>query len=344
MKSKIIYLDKMNQLRFNDRDCLIIYDKAISKLNPKFNKWISQQKLTYKVSSGESLKSLDSFARHIKNILNKIQGYNKNKIHIVAIGGGTLGDFVGFVASIVKRGVPLVQVPTTWLSCCDSAHGGKNALNVNAKNQLGTFYFADEIIIVKELLSSLSTQQEKEGLGEYIKTSWIQKTPLFKNLTRAKKIDSDWLWKNLPYAIKVKNSIVKKDPFEQNGPRHWLNLGHTLGHILENYYAFPHGVAVAHGLIFTLNWSFNKKWIDHKEYTKLSSTIPDFLQKELEKQKRQVPFIDKQSFFQLAQKDKKIYSTQKIQFVFLKGLFKPHLKKVHLNDYYNEAVKQGWAT
>lgn len=215
LTSKLIYLDKMNQLKFHNRDCLIIYDRSLPNLNLKFKKWLSKQKLTYGVSAGESLKSLNSLSKHIKVILDKIQGYSKNKIHIVAVGGGTVGDFVGFTASIIKRGIPLIQIPTTWLSCCDSAHGGKNALNVSGKNQLGTYYFAKEIILVKELLDSLTPQQEKEGLGEYIKTSWIKKSPLFKNLTNIKKIDAQWLWKNLPHAIKIKNEIVKKDPFEK---------------------------------------------------------------------------------------------------------------------------------
>ena len=93
---------------------------------------------------------------------------------LVSFGGGSIGDLSGFVASIYKRGVPLIHIPTTWLSALDSAHGGKNALNFSkVKNLVGTYYFPEQVYIVKEILNQLPEEREREAYGEVLKMAIV---------------------------------------------------------------------------------------------------------------------------------------------------------------------------
>ena len=109
------------------------------------------------VEGGETLKNLKNFPRQLDGILKEWPQPISRNHTLVVFGGGSLGDFGGFVASILKRGVNLIHIPTTWLAAMDSAHGGKNALNVaGVKNQVGTFYPAHKVFIVKEVLNALT--------------------------------------------------------------------------------------------------------------------------------------------------------------------------------------------
>ena len=146
-----------------------------------------------------------------------------------------MGDLTGFISSIYKRGVSLIHVPTTWLAALDSAHGGKNALNVSGiKNVVGTYYFSKAVFIVEEILQTLPLKQKHLAFGELLKIALIDGGELYRSL----KQNPNWqksLWKVfLKKGIAAKMKIIRKDPFEKKSIRSVLNFGHTVGHILEN--------------------------------------------------------------------------------------------------------------
>lgn len=163
---------------------------------------------------------------------------------IVAIGGGSVGDTVGFAASIFKRGVTVLHVPTTLIAQVDSSIGGKTAINLDGvKNAVGSYHFGDTLIDV-DFLRTLDEEQMTSGYGEIIKYAMLDE-----NVSAVYDNDKQ----NLPDLIKkcvdCKQYICEIDPFCVN-VRNLLNLGHTVGHAMELSYGIPHGVAVANGLYY----------------------------------------------------------------------------------------------
>ena len=269
MSTKVKYchqLPKVNNQKFS----LLIYDQILSA-HPKIQKWIDKFPQKYSVKSGETLKDIQHFPRHIENISRWLGTVE----HVYVLGGGSVGDFGGFVASVLRRGVPVTQIPSTWLAALDSAHGGKTALNVGGfKNQIGTFHFPKEVWIVKTILETQPVERLIEASGEFMKTALLGGENLITKL-------SNWNWKkgkvkfsDLKSFIEVKYSIVKNDPHETKGLRYKLNLGHTMGHVWEAHLKIPHGLAVFHGLLFDLAWSVQKKLMNAERSLKLMDQNP----------------------------------------------------------------------
>jgi 3-dehydroquinate synthetase len=174
---------------------------------------------------------------------------------LVVVGGGTIGDLGGLAAALHRRGIPLVNVPTTWLAQADSAVGGKVAVDLPAaKNGVGTFWPAWSIVEDADVLASLSIDQRRDGIAECLKAGLIA-DPLLWQLVETRGVgavegsDASATYAMTERAVRVKLDIVDRDPFE-SGERRKLNLGHTLGHALEieSGYTFGHGAAVALGL------------------------------------------------------------------------------------------------
>lgn len=167
---------------------------------------------------------------------------------VVAVGGGSVGDTVGFAASIYKRSVKLLHVPTTLLAQIDSSIGGKTALNVGlVKNAVGTFYTADTLVDVA-FLDTLPKKQWTSAQGEVLKYRML-----------SNKIDDVFLKGNWAEIIKscanYKQEICNVDPFDKD-QRKILNFGHTIGHAMELSKRMPHGEAVANGLYYELALAF----------------------------------------------------------------------------------------
>lgn len=178
------------------------------------------------------------------------------KIFIVALGGGVVGDLAGFVAAIYKRGVPLIQVPTTFLAQIDSAIGGKVAIDLPvAKNLIGAFCQPRLVFSDVAALKSLSARQLKNGLAEAIKYGAIKDRPLFafieKNCAKILRGDLKSLAHIVSVCSAIKAGIIEKDERETLGLRTVLNFGHTIGHGIEaacSYDCYQHGEAVALGM------------------------------------------------------------------------------------------------
>ena len=142
------------------------------------------------VAAGESLKTL----ARVERLADRVLDCRASKpLTIVAVGGGSIGDAVGFLASILWRGVDLWHVPTTLLAMVDSAHGGKTAVNLGrAKNQLGTFYPADRVVLVEEALETLPIEQRRDGLVELVKGLWLGDSDALELLERDGGIGEFW--------------------------------------------------------------------------------------------------------------------------------------------------------
>ena len=184
--------------------------------------------------------------------------------HIVALGGGVVGDITGFAAHIIKRGCPFVQIPTTLLAQVDSSVGGKTAINSAAgKNLVGAFHQPALVLIDPEILSTLPTRQLTAGFAEIVKYGLIDDPAFFAfcadNLDNFFAGDSDIRAQAIIRSVQSKARIVAADETERTGTRALLNLGHTFGHALEADTGFSdrlfHGEAVAAGMALAFRYS-----------------------------------------------------------------------------------------
>jgi 3-dehydroquinate synthase len=332
-------------LGYKPEKYLVIYDSRLRKQDG-FKKWVSDFKFTYPVNGGESLKDLNSFSGHLKKIFKEVSPFSARSLCVVGVGGGSVGDFVGFLSSVIKRGVPLIHIPTTLLAAMDSAHGGKTALNVgDVKNQVGTFYPADGILIVKSLFEGLPPLQIESASGELAKMALIEGGKLFQRFAAEFRPDLDTLWEFLPDVIEAKYKVVEKDPFERTGERQVLNLGHSLGHALESYYSLAHGVSVAHGLVFALQWSEHQGYFSTQaleETLKLLEEKTGVLRpKEFA---RKFKSMSRSKLAKYIAEDKKLTDARHLNFIFIEKVGLAFRKAVTLESFLTETQRQGWTS
>ena len=182
---------------------------------------------------------------------------------VIALGGGVIGDLTGFAASIAKRGVDFIQIPTTLLSQVDSSVGGKTGINTShGKNFVGTFHQPRLVIADADLLASLPLRERRAGYAEIVKAALIGDRPLFDRLEAAGEtaLDGETLSEAVAAAVAFKARIVAEDEREA-GARALLNLGHTFGHAFEAEApkdSIRHGEAVAAGLALAFGFSVHK--------------------------------------------------------------------------------------
>jgi len=211
-------------------------------------------KLIAPINSGESIKNLELVTGLWTKLL--INGFTRKSI-LIGVGGGSLLDVVSFTASTYMRGIPLYLIPTTLLAMADASVGGKNGINFNGKNIVGTIYIPEKTIIDVSFIKSLPLMEIKFGVVEIIKHGIIKSKGLIDLIsTNSEKIigkDIDFIEKLIYESIRIKLFIIKNDLFENN-QRRVLNLGHTFGHAIEilSNYTVPHGEAVAKGLIIAM--------------------------------------------------------------------------------------------
>ncbi len=187
---------------------------------------------------------------------------------LIALGGGVVGDMVGFAAASYQRGVPFIQVPTTLLSQVDSSVGGKTAINHPlGKNMIGAFYQPRLVLADIATLDTLPDRELKAGLAEVIKYGLIRDLPFLDwieaNLERLLARDQDALAEAVERSCRNKAEVVAADETEQ-GERATLNLGHTFGHAIETglgYGEWLHGEAVAAGAVMAAELSRRLGWL-----------------------------------------------------------------------------------
>jgi len=205
----------------------------------------------------------------------------QRRLFIVALGGGVVGDLSGFVASVYKRGIPYIQVPTTLLAQVDSAIGGKTAVDLlQGKNLVGAFYQPSLVYSDVKTLLTLSARQVSAGLAEVIKYGIIKDPQLFDYLESKYREIFSFRPRVLEFIIarssKIKADIVSRDEREEKGLRTVLNFGHTAGHAIEaaSYYRiYNHGEAVALGMLVAADISRRIGLISDAALVKIESLI-----------------------------------------------------------------------
>ena len=245
----------------------IILDKNIPN---KYKKKIKKNLRSYKVYTKEYLpkENLKSFGKAnslVEELLEK--KFNRNDA-IIAVGGGIIGDFAGFVASILKRGVNFINLPSTLLSQVDSSIGGKTGVNSKSgKNLIGSFYQPRLVISELAFLKSLPRRELVCGFGEVLKYALIKDKSFFK-----------WIKKNSKIILEGKNSKILKNTIikscknkvyfvtadeKEKGKRMLLNFGHTFAHGIEAANNFSkrinHGEAVLIGMLLATKLSVKKR-------------------------------------------------------------------------------------
>jgi 3-dehydroquinate synthase len=211
------------------------------------------------VPAGEASKSWGELGRLIDRLL--ALGVERSD-HILAFGGGMIGDLAGFAAAILKRGCSFVQVPTTLLAQVDSSVGGKTAINVGAgKNLVGAFHQPAAVFIDPSTLDTLPERELRSGYAEVVKYGLIGDPGFFAwceaNGAALLAGDPGARLHAIETCVRAKAAIVAEDERETKGRRALLNLGHTFGHALEaeSGFALLHGEAVALGMVLAFRFS-----------------------------------------------------------------------------------------
>ena len=221
--------------------------------------------------SGERIKCF----KFLEILLNKFLSKRIDRqTLIVCIGGGVIGDLVGFVSSTLLRGLNFIQIPSTLLSQVDSSIGGKNGINTkHGKNLIGSFYQPQLVISDIDFLTTLPKREVICGYGEILKHSLISNKKLFKFLNKNFKnilaCRKPYIVKAIFESCKIKKRIVEEDEREKN-TRKVLNFGHTFGHAYEASLGFSrklnHGEAIILGMSSALKFCKLNKILSSRDY------------------------------------------------------------------------------
>ena len=274
-----LFINKIIDKYINHKDVVIITNTKIAKLHlDVVKKSLKNFKVkTLVLPDGEKYKNITT--------LNKIHNYLiKNKLNrdltIVALGGGVIGDLVGFASDTFLRGVNLIHIPTTLLAQVDSSIGGKSGINhKSGKNLIGSFKHPEAIFIDTIFLQTLSKKQFTSGLAEVIKYGAIGNRSFLKWLNKNSKDilerKTNSLIKLITVSVKAKVSIVQEDEKESNIRAH-LNFGHTLGHAIESamqYKRILHGEAISIGMVFASAISVDRGMLEIADFNLIENTL-----------------------------------------------------------------------
>lgn len=285
-----------------------------------------------KTPAGEEVKSIGVFAELVSacNI-----SYLSRTGVIVAVGGGATLDAAGFLASTYMRGVAVIKIPTTVIGMCDAAIGGKTAINsLSAKNEIGTFYEAESILIDIGFLHTLPERELRSGAGELMKYAIGFAPEMLQTLKQLDYADRDGILALIKQAVLVKQRVVEQD-FADRSLRMTLNYGHTLGHAVEfaSNYKISHGEAVAIGCYYMTQWAHREGRVSDAEmdlidrcyaHLGLSKGLPDSLNKNV--------------VFSHVLSDKKMLGSE-IRLVKLEAVGRLTVEKTSLDVFYDEVFR-----
>ena len=333
IKNLVTYLNK-NSINFNK--CLLVIDKKVpNKMISEITRSLGRKKIfKFVYFANEKNKNLS----YVNKILQILLSENfSRKDCLIAIGGGITGDVGGFAASLYKRGLQFINLPTTLLSQVDSSIGGKTGVNTKeGKNLIGSFYQPKIVISDIKFLKSLPKREIICGYGEILKHSLILNKIFYKYLDnngkKIFKLKTPFIEKAIFESCKIKRYVVEKDENEKD-LRKILNFGHTFAHAYEATLGFSkklnHGEAVLLGMYSALKFSLKYNFIGKKEYDLIvnhfkKSNLP-FSLKNYFKHKQ----LSKILKFML--KDKK-NNDDKINLILLKRIGTPIRNKVYTKN------------
>ena len=222
------------------------------------------------IEPGESSKNWSV----LKKVLDWLTELNFDRTdYVIAFGGGVVGDLVSLAASLFRRGINLIQVPTTLLSQVDSSVGGKTAVNNGpAKNSIGTFYHPKVVFCDTSFLGTLPERAFLAGYAEVLKMALVFDKGFYKFLIENQKLislrDEATLLHIIDKSLELKSKVVEIDETEQ-GDRALLNFGHTFGHALETYFSYSekllHGEAVSLGIVLAARFSSQEGYLSERK-------------------------------------------------------------------------------
>ena len=311
-----------NNIKFNK--CLIVADKKVPKKNLSIlkNKISCKTKSIHLFNPSEKNKNQESVNKILDKLL--VNNFNRGDC-IISFGGGITGDITGFAASIFKRGIKFINIPTTLLAQVDSSIGGKTGINNKyGKNLVGSFFQPDLVVSDINLLKTLPKREIVCGYGEIFKHSLIANKKIFnyldKNKFKVLNLQSPYIEKAIADSCKIKKTIVQQDEKEKN-LRKVLNLGHTFAHAYEatkNYSKkLNHGEAVLLGIVSASNFALQNIKLNKNDYQNIINHYKKF----------NLPMNIKNFFFKkninkilsFMQKDKK-NKNSKINLILLKNI------------------------
>ncbi|MDN6198764.1 3-dehydroquinate synthase [Corynebacterium flavescens] len=196
------------------------------------------------------------------------EGFSRRDL-VVGLGGGAATDLAGFLAATWMRGIKVIQAPTTLLAMVDAAVGGKTGINTDAgKNLVGAFHEPDSVFMDLDRLLTLPEKEIVAGSAEIIKTGLIHDPVIVERYVENPAACLDplqYLPELIERSVTVKAAVVGAD-LKESGLREILNYGHTFGHAVElrEHYTWRHGRAVAVGMMFVANLSYNRGFIDEE--------------------------------------------------------------------------------
>ena len=317
-----------NFIKFNQ--CLVIADKNVpKKLIGKVLNSLPKKKITlHYFYSSEKNKNQKSINNILSILLSK--NFNRNDC-IISIGGGITGDVSGFAASIFKRGLKFINIPTTLLSQVDSSIGGKTGINSKyGKNLVGAFYQPSLVISDIDFLKSLPKREIICGYGEILKHAIIADKKFFSFLDingfQILNLKSPLIEKAIFKSCSIKKTVVEADE-KEIGIRKILNFGHTFAHAYEATLRYSkklnHGEAVILGIKTAAKFSLSNNILSDKEFNMIEDHLNKFnLPRNINK------FFSKKNLnrvLSFMEKDKK-NNTNKINLVLLKKIGYPIYK------------------
>jgi len=253
----IIFVDENTQVH-----CLPILQNLLPKLKNAHS---------YCLPSGEVNKNLDScelaWAKMSELALSR-------HALVINLGGGVLCDMGGLIASLFKRGVKFINIPTTLLAMVDAAYGGKVAVDFNGlKNQIGLFSYAEKIVLHRDFLQTLAHEELTNGFAEMLKHALITDRDYWLHLNKINVSNLSRI--DIVKSLQIKQSIVSIDPTEQN-ERKMLNFGHTVGHAIESLYLdspnpLKHGQSVAIGMLIESLMSRNLGLLSDSDFVMIAA-------------------------------------------------------------------------
>jgi 3-dehydroquinate synthase len=263
---------------------------------PHLLKGIAVPEIPYEILKTEAGEA----GKNVKNTVRIWENLSKNEADrnalVINLGGGVITDLGGFAASVYKRGIRFVNVPTTLLAMVDASVGGKTGIDLDfVKNIIGTFAEAEEVFIVPKFLKSLKFKQLRSGFAEMLKHGIIADRKHWEALISIKKISPKNLAPFVEDSMRIKENIVNQD-FKEKNLRKILNYGHTIGHAVESLFLkinkpVPHGEAVAMGMISEAYLAHIKGIMNEKDFDEIRKNILKFFPKlELKKFKNKEIF------------------------------------------------------
>jgi len=265
--------------QINSKQVLVVTNSTIAPLY--LNKFCAQltecQTEQLVLPDGEQYKTLESATLIFDKLLR--DRFSRNAT-LIALGGGVIGDLVGFAAACYQRGVPFLQIPTTLLAQVDSSVGGKTGVNHPlGKNMIGAFYQPQCVIADTDVLDTLDDRQLSAGLAEVIKYGLISDVEFFswleKNMSALLAKDKNALADAIGRSCHIKAQIVSEDE-KESGIRSILNLGHTFGHAIETgmgYGEYLHGEAVAIGICQAADLSRRIGWLTDADVDRIVALL-----------------------------------------------------------------------